>query len=374
MRKNIFLQIFSLLALLLVFVSSCTQMDDYKDFIKDGEISYTGKIDSVVIYSGDERLLIEGLFISDPKIVRCRIFWNNKLDSVEISVNRTDGIDTLRRIISLPENLYNFEIYTYDALGNKSIPVYTIGRAYGTNYKASLNNRLINSAIVDENNVKIEWRNIDKTLGAFVNEVKYTDNSGTERTVRVGIDDAQTILENYKVGTSFSSKTLYRPDSLCIDTFYSVAEMYTPLLKIDKTGWIATADTYEATGKLPLGGLPQFAIDDNVETYWHTKQAFGGTAFPHWLAVDMGESHKLEIVELTALASGVDADFRDFKIQGRNAESEAWIDYGTFTLEDVSDPQMFTISGTPAIRYLRIYQLNGKSQHSFLAELSVYKY
>lgn len=374
MRKNIFLQIFSLLAFLLVSISSCTQMDDYKDFIKNGEISYTGKIDSVIIYSGDERLLIQGLFISDPKIVNCRIFWNNKLDSVDIPVNRTDGIDTLRKIISLPENLYNFEIYTYDVLGNKSIPVYTIGRAYGTNYKASLNNRLINSAIVDGNNVKIEWRNIDKTLGAFANEVKYTDNSGVEHAIRINIDDSQTILEDYKVGTSFSSSTLYKPDSLCIDTFYSIADTHAPLLKINKTGWIATADTYEATGKLPTGGLPQFAIDDNAETYWHTKQAFGGTAFPHWLAVDMGESHKLAIVELTALASGVDTDFRDFTIQGRNTESEGWVNYGTFTLDDIKEPQMFTLASSPTIRYLRIYQLNGKSQHSFLAELSAYKY
>ena len=93
-------------------ILACTPMDDYKKFIGDGEISYTGRVDSVKIYSGEERVMVEGLLISDPKVCGCLIFWNNKMDSLDVPVERTEKVDTLRQIINLPENLYNFELYT----------------------------------------------------------------------------------------------------------------------------------------------------------------------------------------------------------------------------------------------------------------------
>ena len=46
---------------------ACTKSDDYKKFTAKGEISYTGKLDSVKIMSGNNRVYIRGLFLSDPK-------------------------------------------------------------------------------------------------------------------------------------------------------------------------------------------------------------------------------------------------------------------------------------------------------------------
>lgn len=47
-----------MLMVILVGLWSCTGMDEgYKEFIKDGEISYTGKIDSLHIYAGKTELM-----------------------------------------------------------------------------------------------------------------------------------------------------------------------------------------------------------------------------------------------------------------------------------------------------------------------------
>ncbi|SEM64927.1 F5/8 type C domain-containing protein [bacterium A37T11] len=360
--------------ILSIFIVSCSSMDDYKDFTKGGEISYTGKIDSVTVFSGDERVLIEGLFMSDPKIANCRIYWNNDHDSLNIPVIRTEGIDTLKKFIPLPENLYNFKIYTYDALGNKSVAVYATGRSYGTSYKASINNRLIISAIADANNdVTVGWRDIDKTLGAFATDVSYMDNANKQQKVRVDIDVSTSVLKNYKKGTTFSYQTLYRPDTLCIDTFHTVAQTHSTAFKIDKSTWIATADTYELTGQMPNGGPPSFTIDDDPNTYWHTAHTTGTTPYPHWLAYDMGKEVAVDVVELTSRYNYINADFKDFLIEGRNSLDEEWTSYGSYTLPDILGPQQFLIPDSPKMRYVRIYMLNGGSPpHSHLAEFSVY--
>lgn len=370
MKKNKLSHAFALPIALLIAMSSCTRMDDYRKFIEGGEISYTGKIDSVTIFSGDERVFIQGLFIADPKVAGCIIFWNSKQDSVVIPIERTTGVDTLRQIIPLAENLYNFELYTYDALGNRSIVVNATGRSYGKSYKASLNNRLITSATMVEDKVKIVFRNIDKTSGAFATDVTYTDNSDTEQIVRVNVDDTQATLENYKEGTYFSATTLYLPDVNCIDTFYAVAETYFPLIKLEKNTWTATADTHDASG----GFLPGLAIDDDLDTYWHTSQTYGGSAYPHWLAVDMGEEVVAVAVGLTARTGYTDTDFTEFRVEGRNDESEEWVDYGSYTMDDVEGLQLFSFDTTHSMRYIRIYMLKGINQHAHLAEFSVYKH
>lgn len=354
--------------------TSCSKSNDYKKFAEGGEISYTGKIDSVTVYSGDERVIIKGLFLSDPKVASCRIYWNNMRDSVEVPVKRTHKTDTLIQIIKLPENLHNFRIHTFDALGNKSVAVYATGRSYGKAYKESINNRLIVSAIADNNrSVTVTWRDMDKTLLAIGTEVTYTDHNNNKKLVNVPIDQAQTILKDYKEGTSFSYQTLYIPDTLCIDTFRTKIEQYQYAQKIGKKNWTATADTYEPTGQLPYGGHPSFAIDDDPNTYWHTVHSSGTTNFPHWLAFDMKKAVKVDMVELTSRRDHFNADFRDFIIEGRDSELEPWKAYGTFTLSETAEPQKFLIADSPSMRFIRIYQLNGGGEpHSHLAEFSVY--
>lgn len=210
---------------LVIALSACSPMDEYKDIAGEEEIQYTGKIDSVKVFSGDERLLITGLFISDPKVTNCRIYWNLRNDSVDIPVNKTSGIDTLKKEISLPENTYNFEIYTYDALGNKSVPVYATGRTYGKDYKASLVNRRIVSSKIDSDSIIIEWGRIDLTLNPLATEVTYTTNEGSVYRKRTDINNNKTVLKNYKSGTEVNYSTLYLPESLCIDTFRTQIEL-----------------------------------------------------------------------------------------------------------------------------------------------------
>src|SRR5690606_6290460 len=105
-----------------VGVESCKKMDDYKQYIADKPvITYTGKIDSVKVFSGNNRVVVQGLLTADPKIVEARIYWDNRRDSLVLPIQRSADVDTIRaEITNLEDRIYNFDIVTYDNQGNKS--------------------------------------------------------------------------------------------------------------------------------------------------------------------------------------------------------------------------------------------------------------
>src|SRR5215208_5798550 len=93
-----------------VIFFACGKMDDtYKDFIKNGEIIYTGRVDSVQAYAGKNRIGLSMLLVSDPKITKVKVFWNNGRDSAVQNVVRTIGVDTVRFLLTnLTEGTYSF--------------------------------------------------------------------------------------------------------------------------------------------------------------------------------------------------------------------------------------------------------------------------
>jgi len=200
---------------------ACTKSDDYKKFTEKGEISYTGKLDSVRIMSGSNRVYIRGLFLSDPKVTLCKIFWNNKADSVVIPVKKKYATDTLKYFVeNVQEGVQNFQIYTYDAAGNKSIPVYKTGRSYGSRYQSSLFNRPIESAFTNASGATtITWQGMDRLTGVFATEVEYTNLSNVIKKIRTKIDETTTAIPDIKPGTNLRYRTLFLPDTISIDTF-----------------------------------------------------------------------------------------------------------------------------------------------------------
>lgn len=208
-------------ALLVLLMSSCSKMDEYKKYTEGGEISYTGKIDSVKVFSGRYRVVIRGLFLADPKVTSCKIYWNNKADSIVVPVTRKNVVDSLNiSVTNVKEGAQNFIIYTYDKNGNKSIPVYKTGRAYGDRYQSSLINRGITLAQTSASDqTSIIWQGMDRLTGVFATEVIYTDKNNVTKTIKVPIGTDTTVIPNFKTSSSIRYRTLFLPDTVSIDTF-----------------------------------------------------------------------------------------------------------------------------------------------------------
>jgi hypothetical protein len=223
--KNVFkkINLKFLFAILLVTATflSCSKWDDYKKYTANGENIYTGKLDSVKAYSGKNRVRITGLLNADPKITTFKIFWNNNKDSVVFDAKTSVVNGMFDQTFPVSEGVANFVIYTYDANGNRSVPVYIIGKSFGDNYRKTLNNRFITSLTyaAAKDSTTINW---DVALAtAIQTELKYPKNpTGDTAVVITPAKDSRTALPGFNYQTSkFTYRTVYKPDATSIDTF-----------------------------------------------------------------------------------------------------------------------------------------------------------
>src|SRR3546814_18184762 len=103
-------------------LTACTKEDDYKKFTKDGEITYPGRVDTVLVRSGYHRVLLRIALGSDPAVTRVRAYWHDGTDSTEMAVNGNSGNDTIGLSVEgLSEGQYNISVFTFDAHTNESV-------------------------------------------------------------------------------------------------------------------------------------------------------------------------------------------------------------------------------------------------------------
>ena len=206
------------------FALGCSRMDDYKKYLADGPIIYTGRVDSVKTYPGNNRIQLTMLLLSDPKITKVKVYWNNRNDSSVQNITRSSGVDTVKFMLTnMAEGSYNFEIYTYDNAGHTSVLVTADGQVYGQNYINSLFNRAIKSITYKNRDTTfLKWFGPSmQTLGQQIN---YTDSLGVFRNVYAPQQDTMTLLYRIKKNSFFNYRTLYKPDVNAIDTFYSQSQ------------------------------------------------------------------------------------------------------------------------------------------------------
>ena len=375
MNKSIYKKII-VMACVAIGAYACSDMDEYKDiYLKGGEISYTGKIDSVKVYSGHERVMVEGLFMSDPKVTGCLIYWNSGTDSLDVPVQRTDGVDTLRTIIDLPENLYNFELYTYDQYGNRSVPVYATGESYGENFISQLSNRpLRGEAVADDSGLTLNFLPVDQTLGPIYTVISFTNTAGDGDTLHIAPQQEKLVIPNYEAGTPFTYWTEYVPDTLCIDTFRTEKPQMMPLNKIKSIsvlGFSSEEPTGENNGQ---NGKAIYAIDNNLDTYWHSQWQAAHPDFPHYLSFDLATVHNVKAISLTP-RQNVDNMVKDFEVYS-SADGDEWDLIGSFTKVLAQNAiQYFELPQSVDTRYVKIVLLNSYSTdpHTALAEIAVYE-
>ncbi len=217
MKKNIlFLLLIGVLATM-----ACTKMDDYKKFTNGKELVYAGKPDSLSAFPGKNRVKLTWNLVSDPKITKAKIYWNNRADSIEVPITRTSGVDKIKVVLKdMKEGNYSFEVVTLHDDDIRSVSTYVSGRVYGTNYAATLLNRgLQTTSSLANNGFRLNWGLMESTaLGV---EVNYVSTDDAEKQHMVSRTENATTLANVKRPSEIHYRTLFKPDTLSIDTFYS---------------------------------------------------------------------------------------------------------------------------------------------------------
>lgn len=219
--KNIFLRI-SLSFCSVAMLMSCTSMDHhYEGFWELANKVYVGKVDSLKTNPGKNRIQLVWKKSPDPTVSDVLIYWNNRADSLKVA---TDGLESegwLSTIVSgLNEDTHLFTVYALDKEGNRSVAEEIISRVYGDAYERSLVNRVISSVSVNGEDLTIWWfeENSENLIGT---EIHYTDNEQIPRIKYHSPEENVAIVEQVNLLKDVRFRSLYRPDSLAIDTFYT---------------------------------------------------------------------------------------------------------------------------------------------------------
>lgn len=199
----------------------CSKMEDtYSDFVKDGETIYIAKADSMKIRGGNNRIQLTWLLLSDPKVVKYKVKWNNGRDSIVNPVVKSSSVDTVKLMINnIDEGTHEFEIYTYDKLGNTSVKASIIGKVYGDRYGKSLLPATYSELTRDGKDLTISWA--EQSSGFAGLSVMYQDANNSTKEIKVAKTEKTTTLKNLPFGSEFKLKTAYLPDSTALDTFYT---------------------------------------------------------------------------------------------------------------------------------------------------------
>lgn len=214
---------------------SCQDMNEiHQDYIKNGELKYTNKVDSLTTFSGNGRVKISGFISGAFNVDEIVVTWNKGTDSKSFpyakSVNDTDSLNL--QVSGLEEGSYEFKIYSKDAEGNKSVPITAFGTAYGESYRSTLEARVINTfSFGHDFSAAINFKpSTDITRNT---EVKYMNLSGQEVVKALLTSESTLEIEQVDRDQPIMYRTLYVPtpkdeegNETAIDEFGSDWETY----------------------------------------------------------------------------------------------------------------------------------------------------
>ncbi|RZK58117.1 MAG: discoidin domain-containing protein [Pedobacter sp.] len=148
---------------------------------------------------------------------------------------------------------------------------------------------------------------------------------------------------------------------------------FTSKVELSKIGWtIKSFSSEEATGEPAPNGKANVLIDNDINTYWHSKWQNGASNYPHQIIIDLGANKTAEGVSLVQ-RSGLNRSIKDFEILISD-------DNITFTpllntaLLNENGRQNFNFASTKVFRYLKFIAKNGfdGTQFAALAEIGLY--
>jgi len=300
--------IFKILAVAMLFAGliSCAKSDtDFRNFLKGKELVYPGVVNNPHSEPGNLRAELLWNPSSDPSIVKYVIIWNNNADSLVYPSTDHNPADTLKVIIpNLNEYSYSFTVYSYDAKGDRSIPLDINNvKVYGPNYQSGLVNRAYKVSnpytVTTAGNVILNFYPIDTAGETFSfahnksTTIRYTNRSGVA-VQKLLYRDSSITLTDFKGGSTLDYRSTFVPVIGAIDTFN--VNGYTVYPQI--FGYAVCNKALFAKVKLPYDMNP-YEGDTDEDRLWDGSvgpQGFpdifhsdGAHPLPQTLTFDMGK-------------------------------------------------------------------------------------
>jgi len=217
------------------------------------------------------------------------------------------------------------------------------------------------------------WRKNEDDLFYQLKKAVQTPLSGPEQIIVIPQSNGDPFFEQHFVPFM---KQLAREDNLkVIDLSNSTdpaKDLYLQLATFQRNpgAWKLISATSEQTDEGPANN----AIDNNPETYWHTRYDPNPTKVPHELIIDLGKTQSLNgFSYLARQDGGVNGRVKDFEIYVSDDQTN-WDDPALKgTLQNSMNEQRLLFPKTTTGRYLKfkaLTEVNGNVWTS-IAELGI---
>jgi hypothetical protein len=192
-----FSKLYTLALVMGVTIISCDDMNSIHEKYLSGEQVYAGKLDSLRVFSGFDRVKIVGNtnYLGNAK--EAMVSWDDQTRIFTIDQIVDNKFEIV--IDGLIERNYEFNLFTSDENGNQSVKQTLRGRAAGNNFISGQTARRILDFEFLASGDYMLWA--DKTESEFViyTTVRYENNDGGITEVVVYPDDTSTLMENWKI-------------------------------------------------------------------------------------------------------------------------------------------------------------------------------
>ncbi len=328
--KNIMYRVLGLSALCLgVFVFSCSDISETQEqFLSQGEKSYVGKLDSVEVYGGINRVVISGENTYLRNATKCHVEWTSVLgekgEQIFDIAEHIEGRFTKVEIANLAEGNYDFIVYTTDNIGNKSLSVACSGSVYGEEYAANQLKMVATSiAKNSDGSADIHLSEVDDVVSIRVDYYNSSDelvsmefDSPSGNVVIPDWRGAQS--ESISITTSIIPESKHGIDVLELGKQTQNIERGMAKYSADKGQFSVQQYTaHDDTGhELPPhgGGGGTIALIDGNE-----NSEMWSNGVPNVFSFDMGQAHYLTEVSVVGRKDYVGWDLVKFEIWGRES-------------------------------------------------------
>jgi hypothetical protein len=210
--KNVFKYLNILFILFALY--NCDDMNQtHEQYLNDGLKIYLNKAVGAQVKSGDERVEIVIPKNFDNRIDDYIVYYNNNEDS--LIAKNADDVNVL--IDPMPEGTYAFNIISRNEKYT-SLPLEIVGNSYGEIYKGQLINRKMTKKVVNGSTYTIAWKKLDDSYGM---EINYTNSDSVELTKTFLQPFISTVLDSVNANFDINYRTIYQPDTNCLDLFYT---------------------------------------------------------------------------------------------------------------------------------------------------------
>lgn len=170
--------------------------------------------------------------------------------------------------------------------------------------------------------------------------------------------------------------TIYNGQTDEVHTRINEIDVLTVPAGIDKSTWSLIDFSSEAsTGESNGNGFAALVIDGDDNTYWHSQWQYGGSAYPHYLSIDMSKEETVNGFEFM-VSGGTNRHMKNIKIEKSN-DGQNWEE---ILHQDAPDTDRYRLD-LPEPNTFRFFKLTvysgyndegGENVHTRINEITVY--